>query len=147
MLITFSGHNLLLLAAQQVYARPAFRLADAYWMVTTLRDQQLNWDYVFATALSMGMVPAVGAYLEYVDRVHARLYSRPLVASDLLTRFQVGSGAVPKEGWRYPEGRAAARLYLQHVRATLESGRWHSAARLSLLPVVAALAAGTRRPA
>lgn len=139
--------NLLLLAAHQMYARPAFRLADVYWAITAVRDQQLDWDYVFATALSMGMVPSIGAYLEYVDRMHARLFSRPLVAADVLARFQVSSGrARERDGARFPVGRAAARLYVQQVRATLESGRWHSAARLSLLPFVA-LAAGSRRRA
>ena len=30
----------------------------------------MDWDYVFATALSAAIVPALGGYLQYVDRVY-----------------------------------------------------------------------------
>ena len=138
--------NLLLIDTQQVYARPAFRLADVYWTIRMLqnRDGRLNWDYVFATALSMGMVPAVGTYLQYIDRIHTRIFGRPVVDSAVVARFH---GSLRRDATRFPPPRAAARLFFQQFGATLESGRWHSAARLSLLPVVAAaaLAAGSRR--
>jgi hypothetical protein len=136
--------NLLLIDTQQVYTRPAFRLADVYWTIRTLENRQLNWDYVFATALSMGMVPAVGTYLQYIDGIHARLAGVPLLDAAVIARFH---GSPSGDATRFPSARAAARLYLQQIGATLESGRWHSAARLSLLPVIAAaaLAAGSRR--
>ena len=138
--------NLLLIDTQQVYARPAFRLADVYWTIRMLqsREGRLNWDYVFATALSMGMVSAVGTYLQYIDRIHTRIFGQPVVDPAVVARFH---GSLRRDATRFPPPRAAARLFFQQFGATLESGRWHSAARLSLLPVVAAaaLAAGSRR--
>jgi Uncharacterised nucleotidyltransferase len=133
--------HFLLLATQQVYTRPALRLADVYSAVTLLRRDTVSWDYVFATALSMGMVPAVGAYLQYIDGLHARLFNRPLVPGSLLARFQVPDriALVPRQDARYPHSAVARRLYLQHVQATVEAGRWVSAARLTLAPLVTAL--------
>ncbi|HWC72350.1 MAG TPA: nucleotidyltransferase family protein [Gemmatimonadales bacterium] len=133
--------HLLLIAAQQMFTRPALRLADVYWTIATLKDRQLNWDYLFATALSMGIGAALGTYLRYVNRLYAHAFDRPLLADHVTTRFE---GSV-HDAERFPAPRIAARHYLQQIGATLESGRWHSAARLSLLPVVAAAALTHRR--
>ena len=135
--------NLLLIATQQVYTRPRLRLADVFWTIRTLQTRALNWDYVFATALSMGMVAAVGTYLQYIEGIHARIFDRTLIDPAVLLRFE---GSRAEQTTRFPpaDPRAAARLYLQQFGATLESGRWHSAARLSLLPVVAVAALAAR---
>jgi thymidylate kinase len=141
---TLADH-FLLVATQQVYTRPALRLADVYWAIAALRrPEQVNWDYVFATALAMGMIPAVGAYLEYVDRMHVRLFNQSLLSEDLLERFQVRDRALlPRDhDGRFPRAPVVRRLYLSQMQSTVEAGRWNSAARLSMLPVVAALAVG-----
>jgi hypothetical protein len=138
--------HLLLLAMHQLYTRPAFRLSDVHSVMDAVRQDQVDWDYLFATALSLGIVPAVGCYLRYVDGIYRTLTQRSLVPSEELARFATTVAA--RAGSRYfPDLSAAARLYLQHFGATLESGRWHSAARLSLVPLMAALTAGVRRPA
>lgn len=109
----------------------------------------MDWDYVFATALSTGIVPAVGCYVQYLDRVHQSVTGRTLIPPPVLDRFAASARPISQAGTaqdaRFPRTRAAARLYVHHLRSTLESGRWHSAARLSLIPVLAALTAGTRR--
>jgi hypothetical protein len=134
--------HFLLLAVQRLYTRPALRLADLYGVIAALRTPDTwSWDYVFATALSMGVVPAVGAYLEYVDRMSIQLFNRSLLPHDLLARFQTGAVARSNDD-RYPRRRDARRLYLRQVQATLEAGRWNSAARLSLLPLMALAANG-----
>jgi hypothetical protein len=139
--------HLLLLATHQTYTWPAVRLGDLVWAIGALRAGGVNWDYVFATALSMGTLAAVGCYLGYLDRLHRQVAGRALLADDLLTRFSAAARDARTPMARFPWPRAAAALYLRQVRATLESRRWHSAARLSLLPVIAALAAasGTER--
>jgi thymidylate kinase len=135
-----AADHFLLLATQQVYTRPALRLADVYGAIVMLRrPEPLNWDYVFATALAMGMVPAVGAYLEYIDRMYVRTLNRPLLDDRLLDRFQSRHRAGPGQDIRFPRIPVARRLYLSQLHATIEAGRWHSAARLSLMPVIAGL--------
>jgi hypothetical protein len=142
--------HFLLLATQRVYTRPALRLADVYGAIATLRrPDALNWDYVFATALTMGTVPAVGAYLDYVNRMHARLFTRPLVTADVLDRFQLAlpsaaRGVVGERDGRFPRPAVARQIFVRQVQATVEAGRWHSAARLSLLPLIAGISLARR---
>jgi hypothetical protein len=134
--------HLLLLAVERVYTRPAFRLADLAWAIPVLRARTVSWDYVFATALSIGMLPTVGAYLGYVNGIHRQVFDRDLIDAGELARFQRMPAPVASE---FPDERGTiARAYVRQVGATLESGRWQSAARLSLLPLMAALA-GKRR--
>ena len=140
--------NLLLIATQQAYTRPALRIANVYAAITALqRPERLNWDYVFATALSTGTLPAVDAYLSYIERLHTHLMNRPLLPADILARFRVRerAAAEPDDNARFPRAGIARRLYLDHLYASMEAGRWHSMARLLLLPVMAALAAKSRR--
>jgi len=144
--------HVLLLAMHQLYTRPEVRLSDLYTAIGALRDPAMDWDYAFATALSTGTVPTVGCYLQYLDRVSVLVSGRPAVPEEIQRRFAVGGGGESRtrafaDDARFPRTRAAARLYMQHLRATLEAGRWHSAARLSLVPVLAALTAGHRRSA
>lgn len=141
--------HLLLLAMHQLYTRPEFRLSDLHCAIAAVRAPTMDWDYVFATALSTGIVPAVGCYVQYLDRVHQSVTGRALVPQQVLDRFAASARPISQAGTaqdaRFPRTRAAARLYVQHLRSTLESGRWHSAVRLSLIPVLAALTAGSRR--
>jgi colanic acid/amylovoran biosynthesis glycosyltransferase len=134
--------HLLLLAMQQLYPRPAFRLSDVYGAIDSIRRQHVDWDYLFATALSLGMVPAVGSYLNYVDRMYGIVTRQSLLPADVLTRFEATPDDMKSDSAYLPRLQAAARLYVGHVRSTLESGRWHSAARLSLLPLMALTAGG-----
>jgi glycosyltransferase involved in cell wall biosynthesis len=140
--------HVLLLAMHQLYTRPEFRLSDLHGAIDALRGPQMDWDYLFATALSTATVPAVGCYLQYLDRIYQSVTGRALVPDDVLRRFAARvrtTGPALAQDARFPRTWSAARLYLQHLRATLASGRWHSAARLSLVPVLAAWTAGTRR--
>lgn len=140
--------HVLILALHQLYTRPEFRLSDLHCAMEALRGPAMDWDYLFATALSTGAVSTVGCYLQYLQRVHESVSGRPLVPGDALERFTTNlrsTGPALAADAAFPRTKSAARLYLQQLRATLESGRWHSAARLSLVPVVAALTAGARR--
>jgi hypothetical protein len=139
--------HVLLLAMHQLYTRPEFRLSDLHCAITALRGPEMDWDYLFATAISTATVPTVGFYLQYLDRLYQSVSGRALVPADVLQRFVTSVGTEPAaaQDARFPRIRSAARLYLQNLSATLESGRWHSAARLSLVPLLAALTARTGR--
>jgi len=98
--------------------------------------------------LARGAVRAVPR--KNLDRVHQSVRGQTLVPAAVLNRFTAsgrGTGRAPAPDARFPRMWSATRLYLQNLCATLESGRWHSAARLSLVPFVAALSAGSRRSA
>jgi len=79
--------HLLLLAIHQLYTRPEFRLSDLHCAIEAVRARTLDWDYVFATALSTGIVPAVGCYVQYLDRVHESVTGRALLPQPVLDRL------------------------------------------------------------
>lgn len=140
--------HLLLLVIERTYTRPAFRLSDLAWALPLLRTVALNWDYLFATAVSIGTLAGVSAYIEYVNGVHRDLFGRDLIDPAVRARFRV---ALPRRlaptsaTARFPAAGVMAWTYLGQMGETLDSGRWHSAARLSLLPLVAALAGNRGR--
>lgn len=128
--------HVLVLAMHQVYGRPDFRLSELHTAIDALRSPLREWDDAFATALSTATVNAVGAYLRYLDRVYRAVRTECLIPDDVLQRFTMDPGK--------PRAPSTALLYWQHLRATIESGRWHSAARLSLMPLIVAFTSGTR---
>ena len=143
--------HFILLSLQQAYTRAAFRIADVYWAVTTLRDQQPDWDYLAFTAAALGLLPAVGSYLVYVDRIHARLFGRSLLPTHVLSRFGIRAptrlrALLGRDAYRFPAPGVAGRVFVQQLRSTVRSGRWLSAARLCLLPMIA-LMTGLRKAA
>ena len=113
----------LLLVIEMAYAKIGPRLGDLAWVIPVLWTQSLDWDYLFATALSIGMLEAAGAFFASVNDVHHQLFGRKVVDATILSRFQ---------------GRSS---HLRRLGAALEAGRWHSAVRLSLRPLVAAVSA------
>jgi hypothetical protein len=117
----------LLLAIERAYAQEAPRLDDLAWIIPVLWRQLINWDYLFATALSIGMLEGAGAFLASVDDVHHKVFGRHVVDAAVLSRFH---------------GRSS---HLRRLGAALEAGRWQSAARLSLRPIIAAVSARRRR--
>jgi hypothetical protein len=149
-----AADHVLLLATHQLYTRPEFRLSDLHTAIDAIRgkagEPAMDWDYLFATALSTATVAALGSYLQYVDHIYRRVSDQALIPDAVLRRFTVDSRArtpALAQDARFPRPWAAARLYWHALRATLESGRWQSAARLSLVPFMAALTAGNRRSA
>ncbi len=139
--------HLLLIALHQVYTRPACRLADVYWTLKTLREPAaIAWVYVEAAARWLGLGPAVASYLRYVDGIHQDLFHQKIVTGEILGRLdQATADALPTADYRFPQTAESGRIYLQQFRAALMAHDWRSAARLSMLPVVAAAAASTPR--
>jgi colanic acid/amylovoran biosynthesis glycosyltransferase len=137
--------HLMLLAMHQLYTRPAFRLSDLFGAIDAIRLGQVDWDNLFATAVSLALVPAVGSYLHYLNRMHRAATRQALMPPELLTRFEAAPDDMISDSAYFPRVHAAARLYVRHIRSTLESGRWHSAARLFLVPLMALLTSGSHR--
>jgi hypothetical protein len=115
----------LMLAIEQAYAQPGSspRLDDLAWLIPMLWAQSLDWDYLFAAAVSTGMLEGLGAFLASVSAVHHQLFGRDVVDAAVLARFRGPSS------------------HLRRLAGAIEAGRWHSAARLSLRPLVAAVSA------
>jgi len=129
---------LLFLITERAYMRPSPHLADFVWAVPALGTTQFNWDYVFGTSLSLGVTAAAASYIGFLEGVHRNVSGarRDLVPATVRERM----GVVAERRTAYPRPRAVMRTFAKNLRATLEAGRWQSAARLALFPFVAASA-------
>lgn len=130
----------LVLVTERAYMRPSAHVADFAWAVSALRAPDFDWDYVFATALSLGVSASVATYIGYLlalYRVVSNGRRGDLVPAAVRVRFGVAAdpAATP-----YPPTQVLAKSFVENLRATLAAGRWESAARLTMLPVVAAFA-------
>ena len=121
--------RLLILAIEQAYTGSPVGIADLASTIPLFWTQTLDWDALFANALSIGMLEGVGAFLASVSAVHHQMFGRDIVDTGVLARFH---------------GRSS---HLRRLGAALEAGRWQSAARLSLRPIVAAVAGRRTRRA
>jgi hypothetical protein len=124
--------QLLLLALPRSLSRPRFRLADVYWSIRTLRAGRLDWAYLVSATRGLAAVPALGAYLDYINDLHSLIVAQP-------------EPGISVRRLRYPPPRVAGQLYLQQVGQKLATHDWPGAARLCLSPV-AAIATRLARP-
>lgn len=143
---------LLLRALDRVYGHPALKVRDAHWTITTIRDGNLDWDYLIDAARANGLLAGLSCFLDYADQIYQQLAGKTLIPAEVRQRLTSSAwGQVRFEGgaYRFPAARVAGRLYLREFFADLLQGRWAAAARLLLLPIVAAVAGWRRlaRPA
>lgn len=128
---------------------PALRLADVYWTITTLRKERIDWNTLIMAAVATGLLAGVGCHLHFAEQIHQELFGRRLL--DAAVRARLGTtdwGRVEFRGGCYRFSTVAGgRLFLRHFRAELRLGDWAAAARLCLVPLVAATAAWHRRRA
>ena len=136
-------HQLILQALYRMYGRPALRLRDAHWAITTLRQSSFDWDDLIASARSTGVMAGLSCYLEYVEQIYRQVMGRPLLPLYVRERLAVGAwGRVQLQDgrYRYPATRVTGGLYLREFVADVAAGTWEAAGRLCFLPVLAATA-------
>lgn len=136
---------LLLQVLSRFYRKPALRLRDVLWAITTIRSG-LDWDQLLETARATGLLPGLSRYLEAVDRIHEDLLGKPLLTHDVCRRFATAHDTAPQyanDTFAIPAG-VTAPLYFRQFLSDVASRDWGAAGRLALLPFVAA-AAGYRR--
>ncbi|MBI4419640.1 MAG: nucleotidyltransferase family protein, partial [Gemmatimonadetes bacterium] len=141
-----SEDQLVLQGLEKVSGRRSFHLCDVLHTITAVRAG-VDWEYVLRTARAQDGEAGLSCYLSYVAELHSRLAGRDLLPRDVSDALRLGGwGRVEfKNGaFRFPALRVNSRVYGRQFSADLRSGRWTSAARLCLLPLVAA-AAGLRR--
>lgn len=132
--------QLVLQGIEKVVARRAFHMSDVAHTADTLGASSLDWDYVLATARAHGADAGLAYYLHYVDEIHARFVGRrvlpPEVTHGLRSRAP-GQAAFREGAFRFPALRVSARVYAHEFLFDVRAGRWDSALRLCLVPLVA----------
>lgn len=139
--------EILLQGLQQVRGRLSFRLAAVLYTIVTLRAPDFDWEYLTRAARRIGLSDGLSCYLTYVGQIHQRLFASALLpaeAARALWLDEWGQVEFRDGAFRFPTLRVNGWVYASQFSADVRSGRWASASRLCLLPLVAA-AAGLKR--
>src|SRR5436189_2422633 len=133
--------QLVLQGLQRVWGRLRIALCDVVFTMSTIRRGALDWDYILATARRHGALAGLGCYLSYVDQIHRDVFWQPLVAEPMRGVLGLrGWGRVEfhEDGYRFPIARVNSRLYVRQLGGRIAARDWTGAARLFLIPAVAA---------
>jgi hypothetical protein len=135
---------------QKVYGRRRLKIADVIATIGSVRQDDLDWNYILTTAGRLGTSAGLGCYLGYVDQVHRALFGAALLPAGLGKVLALdGWGRVEfRDGYyRFPSVWVAGRLYLKKFCAAARAGDWTGAGRLCLLPLLGltAVLRGLRR--
>ena len=138
--------QMILQAMQRVYGRRYLRVSDVASAISSIRKDDLDWDYLIKSTNQLGIFHGLCCYLSYVNQIHSEVFRR-----DLSTRL---SNVLILDGWgkvefenpyyTFPNLRVAGWLYSKKLQAALLSGDFDLASRLCLTPL-AAIASAFRK--
>jgi len=139
-------YQMILQAMQRVYGRRYLRVSDVAAAISSMRKDDLDWDYLIKSTNQLGIFHGLCCYLSYVNQIHSEVFRR-----DLSTRL---SNVLILDGWgkvefenpyyTFPNLRVAGWLYSKKLQAALLSGNFDLASRLCLTPL-AAIASAFRK--
>ena len=134
--------QLVLQGVEKVVARRAFHLTDVLFTIATIRrgGDDLDWDYVIATARALGVRGGLSCYLQLVHDIHARLLGGELLARD--TRRALGPrlsrrARFDRAGFHCAALWVTGRVHARQLAGALVSRDWATARRLGLWPLAA----------
>jgi len=134
--------QLVLQGVEKVVARRAFHLTDALFTIATIRlgGDDLDWDYVIATARALGVRGGLSCYLQLVHDIHTRLLGGELLAQD--TRRALGPrfsrrARFDRAGFHCAALWVTGRVHARQLAGALVSRDWAAARRLGLWPLAA----------
>jgi len=136
--------QLVLQGMQRVYGRRCLRLSDVVYTISSIRHDDLDWSYVLGTAKRIGIFHGLCCYLAYVDQIHGGQFNRDLLPAELRKALILdGWGRVGfRDGYyKFPFVRVGSVVYTRKFLADAASGDWGGAARLGVLPLLAAATA------
>jgi hypothetical protein len=132
-------HLVVLHGVQRVYGRLGIDLGDVVAATTLVRRPGLDWTAILDTAAHLGVLPGLGAFLEYVEQIHGHLFGRPLLPAGPRSRLRLrrrGSITFRDGVYRHPMLRVNAALYARRLAAALVTRRWGTALRVCLVPII-----------
>jgi len=139
-----ASDEVLLQGAQLVYGRRSFRMTEALYTINAVREQRVDWDELIRSAERVGVLAGLSCYLTYVRRIHQHVFERALLPDAVTRRLSAsGWGTVEfsRGEFRFPRMAVGARVYWGQLAADITARRWRSAARVGLMPLLAAAAA------
>jgi hypothetical protein len=140
-LVPSSEDQVVIQGMDKVYGRRYLRLSDIVSTVSIVRWDRLDWGYIIQTAKRLCTLPGLCCYLSYMNQIHGDLFGSDLFSPPRREALDLnGWGRLWFRGgfYRFPTVGVAVRVYWKKFWAALVSRDWQSAARLCLLPPVAA---------
>lgn len=133
--------QLLIQTVQRLYCHFSFRCSDVI-QAHHLLSSELDWKYILATARLMGISSGLERHMTYLSII-LRSAGVEIPMPAVLKNVPQAEEELHLVGlcYRFPRWRVAGRLYAQKLLFDLRRLDAGSASRLSLLPVVAILAA------
>jgi hypothetical protein len=139
--------QMILQAMQRVYGRRYIRVSDIVSSISSIRKDDLDWDYLIKTTNQLGIFHGLCCYLSYVNQIHSEVFRSDLLSSELRNVLILdGWGKVEFEDpyYTFPNIRVAGWLYSKKLQAALLSGDFDVASRLCMTPL-AAIASAFRK--
>jgi len=133
--------QLVIQGMDKVYGRRYLRLSDIVSTISIVRWDGLDWGTIIQTAEKLCTLPGLCCYLSYINQIHCDLYGRDLLAPPVRKALDLnGWGrAWFRDGYyRFPTVQVSVQVYWKKFWGALISREWQSAARLCLLPSMAA---------
>ena len=139
--------QMILQAMQRVYGRRYIRVSDIVSAISSIRKDDLDWDYLIKTTNHLGIFHGLCCYLSYVNQIHSEVFHSDLLSSELRNVLILdGWGKVEFDDryYTFPNVRVAGWLYSKKLQAALLSGDFDLAGRLCMTPL-AAIASAFRK--
>jgi hypothetical protein len=133
--------RIVLQGLQRVYGRHGIQLCDVIYTIGSIRRNELDWDYIVAAAGRIGILAGLSCYLGYVEQIHRSLYGLDLPfgpARPALRLHGWGRVRFRRYQYRYPTLGVNGRLYGRHLGFHIAGRNWRGAARVCLIPAIAA---------
>ena len=132
--------QMILQAMQRVYGRRPIRISDIVYAISSLRKDDLDWDYLIKSTNQLGIFHGLCCYLSYVDQIHFEIFQKDLLPSELRNSLILdGWGKMQFEDPYYtiPNLRVAGWLYSKKLQTLLLSGDFDATSRLCMTPLAA----------
>lgn len=132
---------LIMQATQRVYGRSYIRLAPVLYTISSLRRDDLDWNYLLRTARRFNALLGLSCYLTYVNQIHRQVFGSELLPAAVrksLADKDWGTIEFRNGAYRFHHLRVARKVYLNMLRGALISGNFKSLSRLCAAPFVAA---------
>ncbi len=139
-----SEDQIILQVLQRTYGRFNIRLSELVYLVSAIREDQLDWEYIADTTRKIGIFEGLRYYLSCVNAIHKRALGDvlPLDRPELLNLSVATKVSFKSPYYRLPWLTVGSHLYLWKLLADVEVSNWDGVVRLSLAPVFAVLVGG-----
>jgi len=129
--------RLIICALQRMYGHFYLRISDMLQIITLLKSNYFNWDYVIKTTKEMGIVDGLAYLVSYVKDKYESITEKPAVSPRvplLLTKRKIGKLVFKNNCFYFPMAFTIFPLYLKNFSHGVLKMNFFSLGKLFLMP-------------